>query len=302
MRRGGKPTAWKPLRTLSATRTAGLTRSGRITFDPPRRLGRRRRRRHAAAVLRPLPHDRPAAPPRWLKTILGRDYVGANGRHAGTIPAFDAAADREPRRLPERHRVRRTAPPGMNARFALREPAVLPGLRPDAVRHQPVDGGVPQLGGRLPRRFLAANPLADGAVHGQLARASCRSTRGGLRRADRRRTPTDYGVAARRASSRAIGPQWVLANTAGGGARRRTRWSAASRATSRSSPSGRWRTTGRQFEDAGRAGRRPRPADRPGRRTPSSTATRAAARRPTRGRSSPRWPTTTCWPTRTGRS
>jgi hypothetical protein len=87
----GHPTAWAPL-PLLADGTAGLTRSGRITFDPPagwvpsvvsgtERLYYIRFRTMADGTA-------PVA-----RTILGRDYVGANGSTSGVIPVFDYAAD-----------------------------------------------------------------------------------------------------------------------------------------------------------------------------------------------------------------
>ncbi|HWG46257.1 MAG TPA: Ig-like domain-containing protein, partial [Gemmataceae bacterium] len=74
----GNPTAWAPLTTLTDT-TAGLTKSGQITFDPPADW-------KAASVggSAPLFYVRvrtltPGTAP-VAQTILGRDYVGANGR------------------------------------------------------------------------------------------------------------------------------------------------------------------------------------------------------------------------------
>ncbi len=84
----GRPTEWKPLDTLADT-TDGLSRDGRLTFNPPRdwvaasvggsaRLFYVRFRTTSDGVA-------PVA-----KSVLGRDYTAG-----GQIPAFDSAADRD---------------------------------------------------------------------------------------------------------------------------------------------------------------------------------------------------------------
>ena len=110
----GTPTAWAPLTTISDG-TAGLTKSGQIIFDPPvdwvpasvngtARLYYLRYRTLTAGTA-------PVA-----TTLLGRDYVNANGGTSGVIPAFDTAADlNHDGYLTDAEYARRA--PGKDARF-----------------------------------------------------------------------------------------------------------------------------------------------------------------------------------------
>src|SRR5205807_1570071 len=85
--KAGNPTAWAPLKPLTDT-TGRLWQSGRITFDPPKNWvtssvnGSDRlyyvRFRTVSGGTAPV-----------AVTLLGRDYVGANGGTQGVIPAFD---------------------------------------------------------------------------------------------------------------------------------------------------------------------------------------------------------------------
>ena len=106
----GKPTAWKTLPIL-ADGTGGFARDGRITFDPPKDWV-------AASVgdsarffyVRVSSTGGGSAP--VVRTVLGRDYTVA-----GTIPAFDYAADRDgDGYLNDAEFAGREA--GLNARFA----------------------------------------------------------------------------------------------------------------------------------------------------------------------------------------
>jgi hypothetical protein len=113
----GNPTAWSRLNPISDT-TNGLTNTtsiGRITFDPPADWktasinGSARlyyvRFRTTATGTAPV-----------SKTILGRDYVGANGGTSGVIPVFDSSADtNHDGYLSDTEYANRA--PGKNARF-----------------------------------------------------------------------------------------------------------------------------------------------------------------------------------------
>jgi hypothetical protein len=110
----GRPTAWAALKPLADT-TAGLTRGGRITFDPPRdwrptspggyyRLYYVRFRTTTGGAA-------PAA-----RSLLGRDYVGAGGKAEGLVPVFDTAADADGDGYLDDAEFARHAP-GMDARF-----------------------------------------------------------------------------------------------------------------------------------------------------------------------------------------
>jgi hypothetical protein len=87
----GEPTTWKTLST-SADTTRKLSQTGQVTFDPPKdwkpavisataRLYYVRYRTTTGGTA-------PEA-----ASILGRDFVSANGSNAGTVPAFDAKVD-----------------------------------------------------------------------------------------------------------------------------------------------------------------------------------------------------------------
>lgn len=111
----GRPTKWTILGTVTDT-TQLMTRSGQITFDPPADW-------QAAPIngterlfyVRFRTTSRGTAP--LATSILGRDYVEANGNNSGTIPAFDAEADaNKDGYLNDQEYAKRAA--GKNARFA----------------------------------------------------------------------------------------------------------------------------------------------------------------------------------------
>ncbi len=89
----GAPVNWKPLSVLSNT-ALGMKSSGRISFNPPSdwvtsRVGTSERLFYVR--YRTTVGNASNAP--IARSILGRDYVNANGATVGTIPAFDANAD-----------------------------------------------------------------------------------------------------------------------------------------------------------------------------------------------------------------
>ena len=85
---------WKPLTTITNT-TAGLKTNGQVTFDPPADWAAVTLKGTGSALyyirVRTTTGTVSQAP--VAKTILGRDYVGANGTTSGVIPAFDYSAD-----------------------------------------------------------------------------------------------------------------------------------------------------------------------------------------------------------------
>ncbi len=211
----GKPTAWKTL-TLGQDGTNGLKQSGRITFDPPAdwvtasiggsdRLYYVRFRVTAGT----------AAQDPELKTVFGRDYVGANGDRHGNDPGVRLRGRQERRRLPERRRVRdprnRGWTPGSctSRGCSTRSTGRCGSSRTRRTRRAAV-------GGRLPRPPAERHPAGRRCVRRQRERAASRSP------ACPCIEPTatfsiDSGALVA-AISRAIAPKWVLANTAGGGA------------------------------------------------------------------------------------
>jgi hypothetical protein len=197
--------------TLVSDATAGLTRSGRITFDPPADWvaaavsGSERlffiRFRTVTAGTTPV-----------ATTLLGRDYVGANGTTAGTIPAFDPLADaNRDGYLSDAEYARRAA--GKDARFVYESRAFYGSYGQMRFATNPSSGAFRDWAVDYQVRFLSEQPLAAGLFMdnstGKVPVKAANvlepvSTYG-----------TDYG-ALLNAIGRAIAPRWVLANTAGG--------------------------------------------------------------------------------------
>lgn len=208
----GRPTGWKPLRVLSDT-TSGVRRSGTVTFDPPSDW-----RTSSVDGSAPLYYIRyrttgvgTAPVANWVR---GRDYVGANGRTSGTIPAFDARADRNYDGYLSDTEYRYRAP-GSNARFAYESRLFYPAYGQQRFATNPANGGFRNWAVDYARRFLAKHPQADGLFldnsFGRL-QADARTLRESIAKyAD------DYASLVGSINS-GIGRRWVLANTAGGGA------------------------------------------------------------------------------------
>jgi hypothetical protein len=205
----GNPTAWAPLPTLSDT-TAGLTQSGQITFDPPADW-------QAASVggSAPLFYVRfrtltdGTAP--VAQTILGRDYVGANGTSRGTIPAFDASADiDQDGYLNDTEYANRA--PGMDARFLYESRLFSYGQMRFATN--PGDAAFRSWAVDYDLRYLQSNPLANGLyMDNSLGKAPAVA---GSVVEPVGSYATDYATLVYEIG-RAIAPKWIMANTAGGG-------------------------------------------------------------------------------------
>ena len=209
----GRPVAWAPVRPGTDS-TNGLRGTGRVTFDPPSdwkpavvpgsatRLYYVRIRSTAGAAT-----DGPAA------TILGRDYVNARGGPSGVIPAFDTAADRDRDGYltGAEYAARR---PGFDARFAYESRLFYPHYGQMRFVTNPSGDGVADWAADYQRRYLAANPLADGLF---MDNSGGRAPTDGAALVESTDTyASDYG-AMLGAVNRAIAPKWVLANTSGGG-------------------------------------------------------------------------------------
>jgi hypothetical protein len=206
----GKPTEWNRLNILDDN-TSGLVQSGQLRFDPPSDW-------KAASIgssprlyyVRFRTTEVGIAP--VARTILGRDYVQANGKSSGVIPAFDAKADlNHDGYLNDNEYKQRT--PGKDARFIheSRMPTESYGQMRFCVnvsdpnfRKWAVDSCLREL-----RRYPQAAGLfmdnSDGKVPVQpkevIEPVSAYAV--------------DYG-AMLLDISRAIAPRWILANTAGG--------------------------------------------------------------------------------------
>jgi hypothetical protein len=207
----GNPTAWAPLPVLSDT-TAGLTQSGRITFDPPgdwqtATLGGTARLfyvrfRTTASGTAPV-----------ANTLLGRDYVTAGGTTAGIIPAFDAAADANgDGYLTDAEYAGRTA--GRDARFVYESRAFHRNYGQMRFSTNPADLGFKGWVVDYHVRYLNGQPLADGLfMDNSEGKAPVAAT------AVLEPVGAYAGTYAAllNAIGQAIAPRWILANTAGGG-------------------------------------------------------------------------------------
>src|SRR5208283_2833461 len=108
------PTGWSTV-TTDTDSTGGLSQSGQLTFDPPANW---KMASVAGSALMYYVRFRTVqsgtAP--VASTILGDDYVNANGTDSGVIPAFDMSADvNHTGYLTDAEYAKRA--PGMNARF-----------------------------------------------------------------------------------------------------------------------------------------------------------------------------------------
>jgi hypothetical protein len=207
----GRPTGWKPLTTSSDT-TTGLRRSGTLTFDPPSDW-----RTSSVDGSDKLYYIRfrttglGAAP--VANSIRSRDYVNAHGGNTGTIPSFDANADRNhdgylsDTEFKYRH-------PGNDARFAYESRLFYPFYGQMRFATNSADGGFRNWAVDHAKRFLAANPGADGLfLDNSYSRLQTDAT--GLRESTAKYAD-DYASLARSIDS-GIGTKWILANTSGSG-------------------------------------------------------------------------------------
>ena len=153
---------WKPLSLLNDG-TKGMAQSGRISFDPPSdwvatilpgsdaKLFSVRLRTVAGTDA-----DAPIA-----TTILGRDYVQANGEEKGIIPVFDSAADRNgDGYLNATEFANRKA--GDDARFDYESRLFYPFYGQMRFVTNPASSAVAAWAGEYHKALLQANPLADG--------------------------------------------------------------------------------------------------------------------------------------------
>ena len=208
----GRPTGWKPLRTGSDS-TGGLRRSGTVTFDPP--TDWRTSSVDGSANLFYVRYRTTgvgAAP--VAASIRGRDYLGANGKGSGVVPAFDFSADRDHDGYlsDAEYKYRR---PGMNARFVYESRLFYPAYGQMRFATNPVDAGFRQWAVDYSRRFLEANPQADGLFLDNSTEKLAVDP--GILRESVVGYADNYAYLVKTVNS-SIGSHWVLANTAGAGA------------------------------------------------------------------------------------
>jgi hypothetical protein len=207
----GNPTAWAPLTLLTDT-TAGLNQSGQLLFDPPAdwkpasingsaRLYYVRFRTTAAGTA-------PVA-----ASVLAEDYTNAGNGSTGVVPAFDYAADANHDGYLSNAEYAHAAA-GKTARFAYQGRALYGNYGEMRFATQPGSPAFtgwavssltrtlsqfPQAGGLFLDNSNDLAPVKAGRVVEPVASYS-----------------TDYAALVN-AVAHAITPDWVLANTVGGG-------------------------------------------------------------------------------------
>jgi hypothetical protein len=208
----GNPTAWGTLTPL-ADGTAGLTASGQITFDPPpgwvpasingsARLYYVRFRTTSAGGTAPV-----------AATILGRDYVGANGGTSGTIPVFDSAADTNHDGYLNDAEYATALAAGDTARFAYESRLFAGSYGQMRFATDPSPASFQAWAADYAVRSLQTQPLADGLFVDNSSGKPPAAAGSVLEPIAS--YGSDYG-ALLGAVNRAIAPRWIVANTAGG--------------------------------------------------------------------------------------
>jgi hypothetical protein len=207
----GSPAAWAPLRTLTDS-TKGLQASGTVTFDPPAdwkpaSVGGSARLYYVR--YRTTADGRPPV----AAAIQGRDYVNARGGHEGTIPAFDAAADKDgDGNLSDAEYAGRRA--GFDARFEYEGRMFYPYYGQHRYATNVADPGFRAWAADYHFRYLESHPLAGGVfVDNSLGRIAVEQ---GTVQESLAGYADNYGSLLAAVNAR-IAPKWVLANTAGGG-------------------------------------------------------------------------------------
>ncbi|HEY1858913.1 MAG TPA: hypothetical protein VGG61_01080, partial [Gemmataceae bacterium] len=208
--KAGKPTEWAALTTLSDS-TNKLTQSGRIEFDPPANWT-------AASVGGSAPlfyvrfHTTAAGKLPVAQTILGRDFVGANGKAEGVIPAFDAKADlNKDGYLDDAEYAKRAT--GKDARFLYESRIYNGGYGQMRFCTNPGNKEFHKWAVDWNIRLLAKHPLATGLFMDNS------SGKPQVKAEDAVESPANYSAEygeLLQAVWKAIEPKWILANTGGG--------------------------------------------------------------------------------------
>ncbi len=207
----GNPTAWATLNPLTDT-TTGLTHSGQILFDPPANWKMASINGSAELYYVRFRTTSAGTAPVAL-SILGADYTNAGNGTSGIIPAFDYSADLNHDGYLDNAEYAK-ARSGYSARFAYqsRSPYGSYGEERFATNPSQADfrtwvvaysksllASVPAAAGLFVDNSSAVAPVSSGSVVESLATYA-----------------TDYGTLLN-AVAQAVSPDWLMANTAGGG-------------------------------------------------------------------------------------
>jgi len=210
----GKPTAWKTL-TLLSDGTSGLKTTGQITFDPPAdwvsALPASGTQRLMLVRIRTATGTTAQAPE--IQTILGRDFVQANGTTVGTIPAFDTLADKDgDGYLNNAEYAQRRG--GFDARFTHESRLFYPYYGQMRFLTNPASQAVQKWAGEYHTRLLALNPNADG-VFIDNALGKLPFAPGTIALKESVANFTQDSATLVRAITLRLGDRWTVSNTAG---------------------------------------------------------------------------------------
>ncbi|MCU0704105.1 MAG: Ig-like domain-containing protein [Fimbriiglobus sp.] len=205
----GSPKVWKTLSLLGNT-TRGFTTSGQLVFDPPADWLPAKLRGNGQLLYYMRVVTTQGTGP-TARTLFGRDYVNANGRSEGTIPAFDEQADHNgDGYLTDAEWARRRQ--GFNARFEHESRLFFPYYGQMRFVTNPAGTAVKGWAADYHKEQLAENPLADGVF---LDNSNGRLPFAGTPVKESVATFTTDLAAAVGAVTRALPGKWVVANTAG---------------------------------------------------------------------------------------
>jgi hypothetical protein len=207
----GKPTGWTTLKTISNS-TSDFRASGTITFDPPadwKTASVNGSDRLYYVRVRTVNDGTPPI----AGTVLGRDYVHANGGTSGVIPAFDYSADlNHDGYLDNAEYARRKS--GMDARFAYEGRAFYAAYGQMRFATNPSNAAYRAWAADYANRYLSQYPNADGLFEdnsfGRLQAAAS-----GIKESLTNYS-ADYGSLLAAIQTK-IGGRMILANTAGAG-------------------------------------------------------------------------------------
>ncbi len=208
----GNPTGWTTLKTITNT-TDSFTDNGQITFDPPAGW-----KMSSIDGSGPLYYVRirtvTSGNAPVVNSILGDDYVKANGGTSGVIPVFDYAADLNHDGYLNASEYKVAESIGDYARFAYQSRLVYPSYGQMRFATDVSNSQFQKWAIQYSYDYLQANPQADGLfVDNSVSKLAIAPS--GVKESIATYS-TDYG-ALLAAIDKKIAPRWILANTAGAG-------------------------------------------------------------------------------------
>jgi hypothetical protein len=207
----GNPTAWATLRTTTNT-SAGLSRSGKVLFDPPANWKPAVAGGSAPLYYLRLLTVRDGHAP-VISSILGDDYVHAHGGSSGVIPTFDYALDVNHDGYLTDAQYAKAVAAGYSARFAYQSRLFYGYYGQERFATNPSNADFRAWAVDYSKRYLQRHPYSGGLFMDNSSGSPFLSTTNILESTSS--YSHDYG-AMLNAISKAIAPRWILANTAGG--------------------------------------------------------------------------------------